>query len=141
MEVGQIVNHERHGEGTLTEITDKVYVVDFNGSTKKLMKAFTKFESVEKSEKRIAKKVSKIRKKNESKLTVKDIYSSIIGTRKTRHSNWEMVVKTGLIMAKADELGSFISSIVETALNGGVVSEKQAWAVAYFAEKNELINA
>jgi hypothetical protein len=45
------------------------------------------------------------------------------------------------IMQKADEVGHFCSGIVENAvLNRKPISEKQAWVVAFFAEKNNLIN-
>ena len=141
MKKGQTVNHANYGEGILLEITDKIYVVDFNGNIKRLMITFTKFESVVKLQKRIEKRIAKNKENNELKLTAKYIYSSIVGTRDSRHSNWEIITKAGLILQKADELGSFVSSIIESALNGEKVTSKQAWAVAYFAENNNLINA
>ena len=43
-------------------------------------------------------------------------------------------------MEAADEQGHFVADIVEGALNGKFVSEKQAWCVAYFAKNNALLN-
>jgi len=142
MKNGKTVNHKQHGEGTLLETTDKHYVVDFNGITKTLIKMFTTFENVNTSEKRVAKKLAKTIKKQEvEKLNVKDIYSSIVGNREERSSNWQMIVNTSAIMQKADEVGSFVSEIVENAIDGKNVTKKQALAVAYFAKNNNLINS
>lgn len=142
MKNGEKVNHAKYGQGIILNVTEKHYVVDFNGEEKTLLKAFTKFESVEKTEKRIAKKIAKTAAKNvETKLTLKDVYSSIVGSSEERCSNWMMIVNTSAIMQKADEVGSFVSKIVEDAINGKNVTEKQAWAVAYFAKNNNLINA
>jgi len=138
MKKGQKINHGKFGRGILINVTDKSYVVDFNGEEKILLKRFTELESVEYFEKRISKK--KIKKVEKQETTINSIYSSIVGNRITRHNNWQMTTNFSTIMQKADEVGSFVSKIVEDAIDGKNVSDKQAWAVAYFAKKHNLIN-
>ena len=42
------------------------------------------------------------------------------------------------IMQVADEQGHFASDIVEKALSGKTITQKQAYAVAYFANENNI---
>lgn len=70
-----------------------------------------------------------------------ELKNAICGSREERHSTWEMLYAWSPLMRLADEKKSFVGSIIEDALNGRTISEKQAWCVAYFAKNNGLINA
>jgi hypothetical protein len=137
MTQGTTVNSKRFGTGTILSINGNKALVDFNGVEKTM---FTMFLNEGVGVDNAAKKLAKTIAKNKvQKATAKDLFSSIVGNRETRHSNWQMTVNCSAIMQLADEKGSFISEIVENAINGKNVTEKQAWAVAYFAQKNNLI--
>ena len=137
MTIGQTVNSKQHGTGTIISLSGNKAVVDFNGVEKTMLTMFLgKGAAVDNSAKKLAKTVAK---NAPTKMTVKDVFSSIVGNRETRSSTWEMVVNTSAIMQLADEQGSFVSEIVMNAIDGKNVTEKQAWAVAYFAKNNKLI--
>lgn len=130
MKKGDTVYTEEQGKGIILEVSE-VLRVDFEDEGFKIIQLDDVLEIEETIEEPI---------KETSYSTVNDIYSSIVGTRETRHSNWQMIVKPSVIMQLADEKGSFVSQIVEDAINGKRVTEKQAWAVAYFAKENGLSN-
>lgn len=134
MKTGTIVNSKQHGTGTILEINGNKAKVDFNGQIKTMLTFLLKEGKAVGNSKKKLKKL-----KNENGLTVGDIYSELVGTDETRNSNWKMIVPTGKIMQKADEVGSFVSEIVMNAIDGKAVTNKQAWAVAYFAKNNGLI--
>lgn len=130
MKKGDTVYTEEQGKGIILEVSE-VLRVDFEDEGFKIIQLYDVLEIEETIEEPI---------KETSYLTVNDIYSSIVGTRETRHNNWQMIVNPSAIMQLADEKGSFVSQIVEDAINGKRVTEKQAWAVAYFAKENGLSN-
>lgn len=73
--------------------------------------------------------------------TLIELKNSICGSKFDRHSCWTSLYAWSPLMRLADEKKSFVGSIIEDALNGRTISEKQAWCVAYFAKNNGLINA
>lgn len=74
-----------------------------------------------------------------SKDYVKEIKNAIAGDRTDRGSMFNFTNEFTKIMEVADAQGNFVANIVENAINGKFISEKQAWCVAYFAQKNNLI--
>ena len=133
MKKNETINHERFGTGTVVSIKDGRAKVDFNGEVKTIIISYFKPVNEEKRLKKIATKNA------EPKITVSTIKSWIQGDREMRGSTFSMLPIWSEIMQKSDEVGSFVSEIIESALNGGFVSEKQAWAVAYFAKNNGLL--
>jgi hypothetical protein len=79
--------------------------------------------------------------KDYKETTLLDIKTSIEGDAHSRHSSWELIYAWSALMRLADEKNHFVGSIIEKALNGKTISEKQAWCVAFFAKNNGLINA
>lgn len=74
-----------------------------------------------------------------SKDLVLSIKNAIVGSRTDRGSMFNFSGEFTQIMKVADSQNNFVGSIVESAINGKIISEKQAWCVAYFAQKNNLI--
>jgi len=72
-----------------------------------------------------------------NKMSVKNL---IVGTSTDRGSMFNSDGTFTFMMAKADEQGNFVSDIIEKATKGQIISEKQAWCVAFFAQKIGLVN-
>ena len=72
-------------------------------------------------------------------LSLNDIKNAISGSRETRQYGWENQYAWSCLMRLADSLNHFAGSIIEDALNGRNISDKQAWVVAFFAKKNGLL--
>ena len=70
---------------------------------------------------------------------VLNIKNAVAGTRESRGSMFNFSGEFTQIMKVADSQNNFVGSIIENAINGKLISEKQAWCVAYFAQKNNLI--
>lgn len=64
------------------------------------------------------------------------VFNDIAGDSFTRNSHFNVNGVYGYMMEVADKSGNFISDIIEKAINGKYISDKQAWCVAFFAEKN-----
>lgn len=73
--------------------------------------------------------------------TLNEIKNAICGSKFERQSCWTMTYAWSALMRVADENGNFVGSIIEKALNGQTISDKQAWCVAFFAKNNGFINA
>ena len=65
-----------------------------------------------------------------------EIFSTIKGCRQMRGQSWNVSGVFSYMMEVADQTGNFVSDIIEKAINGQEISDKQAWCVAFFAEKN-----
>ncbi|WP_394749465.1 hypothetical protein [Spongiimicrobium salis] len=65
--------------------------------------------------------------------------NEIMGDRTDRGVMFNSTGRFTKIMRVADEKSHFVGSIIENAINGKNISEKQAWCVAYFAKNNSLI--
>jgi hypothetical protein len=79
---------------------------------------------------------------NEKFNSKKQIAELIVGDAYTRS---EAIVKTWMnqlcsMLETADEQGSFIADIIDKVISNQRISTKQAWAVAYWAEKNGYVN-
>lgn len=77
---------------------------------------------------------------HKSDTTLNDIKVMIEGDRQQRGSSFNISYAWSSLMQLADEKNHFASQIIENALNGKFVSEKQAWVVAFFAKNNGLVN-
>jgi hypothetical protein len=64
------------------------------------------------------------------------VFNDIVGDSFTRNSHFNVNGVYCYMMEVADQTGNFVSDIIEKAVRGQAISEKQAWCVAYFAEKN-----
>lgn len=74
-----------------------------------------------------------------TKELVLSVKNAIVGTITDRGSMFNFSGEITNIMKVADSQNNFVGSIIENAINGKLISEKQAWCVAYFAQKNNLI--
>ena len=70
------------------------------------------------------------------KVGLVEIQNLIVGCGMTRITGFKDVFNFSALMQVADEKGHFVADILNRALRGGSVSEKQAWCVAYFAQSN-----
>ena len=134
METGITVYSKVNGEGKVIGVDGSKVTVDFNGSVKVMME-FLLSDKPAKSKKR-----SYMTAKPISKSTAKELFHSIKGDRGTRSSFWDSQFRFGAIAQKADETGHFAGDVIKAAWDGKFVSDKQAWVVAFFAEKNNLLN-
>lgn len=134
METGATVYSKLNGEGKVISVDGNKVKVDFNGSVKVLMESLLLTKAPK------AKKRAYMTEAPVSKATANELYHAIKGDRSTRSTTWEMQFRFGAIAQKADELGHFAGDVVKAAWDGKFVSDKQAWAVAFFAEKNNLLN-
>lgn len=63
---------------------------------------------------------------------VKDVKLMIEGTREERGSCFDMLAPWAAVMQVADSNGDWQGQVIERALKGQFVSEKQAWCVAFY---------
>lgn len=75
----------------------------------------------------------------EGKCTLTEIKTAIQGSRQDRGSSWEAFAPFSSICQLAREKEHFAADVIKRAWDGGFVSEKQAWAVAYFVKNNTCI--
>ena len=68
-----------------------------------------------------------------------EIFNDIVGEGFIRNSGFNVNGVYSYMMEVADQSGNFVSDIIEKAINKGDISDKQAWCVAYFAEKNGFV--
>jgi len=138
MKAGQTVSSKMHGTGTIISIEGSKAIVDFNGVEKIMMIFLLKAgEAKDTTSKKLAKTIAR----QETKLSVADVASMIQGNRDERHSSWSVSPLWSKVMEVADNQVHYVSEIVEAALNGESISNKQAFAVASFAKNNGLLNA
>lgn len=73
----------------------------------------------------------------------KEIFNAIVGDSQTRSQSYLHAITDALceMMEIADKQGNFVSDIIEKAINNSRISDKQAWCVAFFAEKNGFVKA
>ena len=64
------------------------------------------------------------------------IFNEISGDGMNRPTSFNINGVYSYMMELADQSGNFVSDIIEKAINGQYISDKQAWCVAFFAEKN-----
>ena len=71
----------------------------------------------------------------------KDIFYLIAGSAYTRKQSLVDAMGATLcdMMQVADEQGSFVADIIDRVLRNQSVTDKQAWAVAYWAERNGYV--
>jgi|SRR5690606_24858121 len=120
-EIGTIVRFE--GEN------NEYAIVDYNGVKKKHLSKYMRAPK--------AKKVKSYMKEESAPVTTKQsIFAGIVGSRESRGSMFNFSGDYTAIMKKADEQGNFVGSIIMDAIDGKLISDKQAWAVAFFAQKN-----
>lgn len=137
MTAGQKVHTKQLGNGTIVSVDGTIAMVDFNGSIKKIYAPILKNGHV-------APKVLPKKESNEGR-KVSDIFYEIKRGKQERGFGWNDGINDkgvnvwNRIMEVADEKGHFAGEVVFKAINGGFVSEKQAWAVAYFAKENGII--
>lgn len=130
--IGTQTNHKLHGIGTVIEVNDRFAKVDFSGNIVSLLAQFVKpYKS----------KITKSKEAKEVNLNKMSIFNGIRGDKQMRGFNFAQIPNDvyNQIERKAMEQGNFVHEIVESARNGKFISDKQAWAVAFFAEKNNLI--
>lgn len=65
-----------------------------------------------------------------------EIKNLIEGNAYSRPTGFQAIFDFSALMQVADKANHFTAKIIEKALRGGYVSEKQAWCVAYFAKNN-----
>lgn len=138
MTTGQTVNTKAHGTGTIIQAGTTTTLVDFNGTQKTILNFLLKTGEAKDT---AAIKLARTKKKmQETKLSAKDIFGILINA-KYKVENKEMALPIfAQIMEVADKKKHFASSVIETAMAKGTVTEKQAWATAYFAKNNGIIN-
>jgi len=73
--------------------------------------------------------------KANSKTVLMSIKNQIAGTRQDRGTMFNFTGDFTKIMQKADVERHFVGAIIQKAIDGSYISEKQAWAVAYYASK------
>ena len=134
--IGTQVENVTFGLGTVLSIDGSYAMVDFNGTTKKMLLLTLKAPK--------AKKVKAYMKEEslEPVYTFNYIVNNLKGSRQDRNSMLffgDNIFNT--IEKMADSQNHFAGKIVEDARNGKFVSDKQACVVAYFAKNNGLINA
>ena len=73
----------------------------------------------------------------------KEVFNAIVGDAYTRSQSYLQAISGVLceMMEVADNQGNYVSEIIDKALNNNRISDKQAWCVAFFAEKNGFIKA
>jgi len=132
MNAGQTVYTVQFGQGTVISVDGNKSVVDFNGVEKTLLNMVLKTV------------VPKVKVKSYMKedvatsMNFTSYKNQIVGSSTDRGSMFNFDGTFTRMMKKADEQNSFVGSIIEQAINGKFISEKQAIAVASFAKSNNF---
>ena len=128
-EINQAINnHPQHGNGVVTAVNGNRVTVNFNGSEKIMMASLLKENY----------KAKKVKTRKEVKNNpVASLASSLMNVSEGNKTLSTLPVWSE-IMQVADEQGHFASDIVERALAGQAITQKQAYAVAYFANENNI---
>jgi nucleosome binding factor SPN SPT16 subunit len=126
------VQSGQHGIGTVIEINGSKAIVDFNGTKKEMLIAFLKPVKTAKVKSYMKEEVNALPSFNE-------VVNRIKGDAQMRGSMFNNSELFTSIEKLADSQNHFVGSIIEDARNGKFISEKQAYVVAFFAQKNNLI--
>ena len=123
-----ISNHPQHGNGVVTAVNGSRVTVNFNGTQKVMMASLLK-------ENYKAKKVKTRKVVQENPIA--SLASSLMNVSEGNKTLGGLSV-WAQIMEVADEKGHFASDVIEKALAGKTITQKQAYAVAYFANENNI---
>ena len=129
----------RQGEGTIIEVLEDGYMVKL--TTGEIVKTGKFVVALNVKETRSKKRQLKFDKKQTNKVdtawgkqqtysALKDISEGNQGLR--------ILPIWAAISSKADQVGHFAADVISKAMNGVRISDKQAWAVAFFAEKHNI---
>jgi len=135
MKIGDTVfSQELDDNGTILSIDSDLLRVEFE---------FNGFTIIEKEEVTLSNPTIEVEPEvEETVYNFTSIVNLIKGSAQDRGSMFAFGNSTfNKIEMLADEKGHFVGSIIENARNKKFISEKQAYAVAYFANENGLINA
>lgn len=133
LQVGNQVEAGKLGLGTILEINGSNAKVDFNGEVKNMMLMFLKAPKDP--------KVKRYMKEDAVEVdTFKSIVNNLKGSKQDRNASMFFGENIYYKIEKlADSKNHFAGKIIEDARNGKFISDKQAYAVAYFAKENGLI--